>query len=499
MNLLTLLEMAAAGHGERLALGTKAAGLTGEQLKDRAYAGAEYLTGFEIDTVVFMGENGPAFPLALFAAAAAGKPLLPLNYRLAPEQLDQAVAAQGRVLLISDDPQIAALDNVVKSIGIQEWLDLTAGLPPVYAAPVEPDTDDIAILLMTSGTTSAPKSAVLRHRHITAYVLSSVEFGGSAADEVMIVSVPPYHIAAVANLLSNLYSGRRIVYLEKFTAAQWLDTVVTEGVTHAMLVPTMLSRIVEALENGDAPVPSTLRALSYGGAPLSPKVLERALRLLPEAGFVNAYGLTETSSSIAVLGPDDHREAMASDDPAVRARLGSVGRPLPSVEIEIRDIDGGTCGPNEIGLIFVRGPQVAGEYRESGSLTDDGGWFATRDEGFVDAEGFLFVRGRADDTIIRGGENIAPAEIEAVLHKHPDVAEVAVVGLPDEEWGQRIGAFVVRRPGSTITDQQLRDYVREHLRSSKTPDTVQFIDELPHTPTGKILRRELVKQATVSA
>jgi acyl-CoA synthetase (AMP-forming)/AMP-acid ligase II len=330
---------------------------------------------------------------------------------------------------------------------------------------------------------------------LAAYVLDSVEFSGADAGDAVVVSVPPYHIAAVANLLSNLYAGRRIVYLDKFTPAGWLSTVTEEGVSHAMVVPTMLSRIVDELEAGATP-PRTLRSLSYGGAPLAPSILHRALKQLPDVGFVNAYGLTETSSSIAVLGPDDHRAAAASDDPATRSRLGSVGRPLPSVEVQIRNAAGEVAGPGEIGAIHVRGPQVAGEYRQGGSRIDAEGWFPTRDEGFLDAEGYLFVRGRADDTIIRGGENIAPAEIEETIHQLPGVSEAVVVGIPDEEWGQRIGAFVIRRPGADLSEDGIREYVRSLLRSSKTPDVVTFVDELPRTPTGKIIRRELVAGLT---
>jgi acyl-CoA synthetase (AMP-forming)/AMP-acid ligase II len=215
------------------------------------------------------------------------------------------------------------------------------------------------------------------------------------------------------------------------------------------------------------------------------------LALLPDVGFVNAYGLTETSSSIAVLGPADHREAAASNDPAVRARLGSVGRPLPHLEIEVRDAGGTVCAPGQIGQIYVRGAQVAGEYREIGPVTDDDGWFPTRDEGYLDAGGFLYVRGRSDDTIIRGGENIAPAEIEEVIQQMPGVAEVAVVGLPSEEWGQRIGAFVVPEPGASLAGEDVRAFVQARLRSAKTPDAVIFLSELPHTATGKILRRKL--------
>jgi acyl-CoA synthetase (AMP-forming)/AMP-acid ligase II len=493
MNLLTILDMVAAGHGDRLVLGTRARGLTGEQLATRARRGGLHLTGSGARTVIYVGENGLAFPLALFASAAAGIPFLPLNYRLARDQLAAIVGKQERPFIIADNAAQLPADAVAGVAGIGEWADLLgrADLGHGVAAAAEPDPDDEAVLLMTSGTTAAPKSAVLRHRHLVSYVFGTVDFGSAAADDAMIVSVPPYHIAAVANLLSNLYSGRRIVYLERFTAAGWLEAVSAEGITHAMVVPTMLARIVEELEAGNPAVPSRLRSLSYGGAPLAPAILQRALALLPDVGFVNAYGLTETSSSIAVLGPADHREAAASDDPAVRARLGSVGRPLPHVEIEVRDADGAPRAPGQVGQIHVRGAQVAGEYRETGPVTDGDGWFSTRDEGYLDADGFLYVRGRADDTIIRGGENIAPAEIEEVIQQIPGVAEVAVVGLPSEEWGQRIGAFVVPAPGALLSEDDVRAFVQARLRSAKTPDAVIFLSELPHTPTGKILRRDL--------
>jgi acyl-CoA synthetase (AMP-forming)/AMP-acid ligase II len=501
MNLLTILGMVEAGYDDRLVLGTRARGLTGGELAVRARRGGRHLTAHGARTLIFMGENGLAFPLALFAASAAGIPFLPLNYRLAPEQLAAIVAKQDRPFIIADDADRLGSDAAVGSASVAEWVSLLArpeAASGSAAEAAEPDPDAEAVLLMTSGTTAAPKSAILRHRHLVSYVLGTVEFGSAAEDDAVIVSVPPYHIAAVANLLTNLYSGRRIVYLERFTAAGWLETVATERVTHAMVVPTMLARIVDELQASDiAPAAELrLRSLSYGGAPLAPAILRRALSLLPGVGFVNAYGLTETSSSIAVLGPDDHRAAAASDDPAVRARLGSVGRPLPGIEIEVRDADGVICAPGLTGQIYVRGAQVAGEYRETGRVTDGDGWFPTRDEGHLDADGFLFVRGRADDTIIRGGENIAPAEIEEVIQQIPGVADVAVVGLPSEEWGQRIGAFIVPEPGASLTDEQVRAFVQARLRSAKTPDLVVFLGELPHTATGKVLRRNLLALAS---
>ena len=225
---------------------------------------------------------------------------------------------------------------------------------------------------------------------------------------------------------------------------------------------------------------------------MPPTVLEDALRLFPETGFVNAYGLTETSSSIAVLGPDDHRAALASADPRERARIGSVGRVLPGVEVSIRNEVGDLVPANEPGEIYVRGAQVAGEYLEQGSKLVGEGWFPTRDRGWLDDGEFLFVEGRADDTIIRGGENIAPAEIEDVLVRHDAVLEVCIAGVPDEEWGNAIAAFVVVKDGMTCTVGEIKGFAREHLRSSKTPDHVYFLSELPATQTGKILRKDLI-------
>ncbi len=222
------------------------------------------------------------------------------------------------------------------------------------------------------------------------------------------------------------------------------------------------------------------------------------MRFLPQVGFVNAYGLTETSSTIALLGPDDHREAMESTDEAVRSRLASAGRPIEGIEIDIRDENARSLPAGTSGTLWVRGAQVSGEYLGKQSALDGDGWFHTRDSARLDGAGYLFIEGRQDDTIIRGGENIAPAEIEDVLTEHADVLEAAVAGVPDAEWGQRIVAAVVLRPGRSAGAEELRQYVRGVLRSSRTPDTIEVWSELPYTPTGKLLRRK-VAEAFASA
>ncbi|CAN0441890.1 unnamed protein product, partial [Phaeothamnion confervicola] len=259
----------------------------------------------------------------LLAAACRGVPYVPVNYRLDDDQLAALIARQSGAQVLGDARTAERLRaKGIDAIDLDEWLTLAYAAEPLEE-PAD-DEDAIAIVLYTSGTTAEPKAALLRHRHLMAYLLGTVEYAGAGEDEAVLISVPPYHIAGVANMLSNLFTGRRLVYLTQFDPQTWLRATNDAGVTHAMVVPTMLSRIVDAVERGE-PAPARLRSLSYGGSKLATSVLERALVALPTTGFVNAYGLTETASTIAVLGPDDHRNAVTSDDPAVRRRLGSAG------------------------------------------------------------------------------------------------------------------------------------------------------------------------------
>jgi acyl-CoA synthetase (AMP-forming)/AMP-acid ligase II len=457
-----------------------------------SWAASGFFGDLGVPSVIYLGSNHLAYPVSLFGAAGAGIPFIPLNYRLGAEQLaaQHDAHAGSFVIYEGERPPFADPERSAERQAFIDGLDAEGAEPPQ-----EPDPDLPCMLLYTSGTTAAPKAAVLRHRHLMSYVLGTVEFAGADEDDATLVSVPPYHVAGVANLLSNLYAGRRIIYLDRFAPETWLQVVRDEKVTQAMVVPTMLAQIVAYLADaGDAETPS-LRSLSYGGSRMPIPVLSRALELFPDTGFVNAYGLTETSSTIALLGPEDHRAAFESDDPGVRGRLGSVGRMVPGIELEVRDEDGREVEPGRAGLLFLRGEQISGEYAGVTLLEDDG-WFPTRDRGWIDSEGYVFVEGRADDTIIRGGENIAPAEIEDVLVSHDGIVDAVVVGLPDEQWGQRLVAVVVATPGAEPDAEELRELVRTVLRSSKTPEAVEFWPELPRTDTGKLLRRTVVARLT---
>lgn len=492
MNLMMLLEMAANGLAERVAVGPRDGGLTYRDLFIHAGEAAARFRADPGDKVVLCDESSPAVPVALFGAAWAGMPYVPLNYRLPDDDLRALADRSAPGVAIGDDVGTARLRGVdgLTAITRDEFIADRAG----GAAATEPgdwsmDPDEIAVLLFTSGTTGAPKSAVLRHKHLVSYILGSVEFMGAGEDEATIVSVPPYHVAGVSAMLSSVYAGRRIVQLPKFDADDWIDLVEAEAVTHAMVVPTMLARIVEALDaRGGEPLLG-VRALSYGGGKMPEPVIRRALELFPITNFVNAYGLTETSSTIALLGPDDHRVAQYSDDEAERARLKSAGRPLPGVEVSIRDEAFNEVPAGEPGEIYVRGEQVSGEYLEKGSLLDHDGWFPTRDGGYIDEGGYLFVQGRNDDVIIRGGENMSPGEIEDVLLTDERVKEAAAIGVPDTEWGEKVVAVVV--VNTPCREAELQDLVRSRLRSSRVPAHVVFVDELPYNDTGKLLRRVL--------
>jgi acyl-CoA synthetase (AMP-forming)/AMP-acid ligase II len=494
MNLSLVLDMVADGLGDRVVLGRRRDGLTAQQARRWSTGGARIVTASGADCIVYLGTYGPAFLVAMFAAARAGVPLVPVNYRLSGDQIETVLARYGGGLGVASPAEADRLrQHTSNTLVMSDWLDRCAELASDDTFGAD-DSARPAAIIYTSGSTAAPKGVIVGHQNLLSYVLGTVDFASAGPEEASLVSVPPYHIAAVANTITNLYAGRRIVVLEQFEAREWVRTVRDEEITQALVVPTMLARIME-LDDTELAVPS-LRSLAYGGARMPAPVIERALRRWPEVAFVNAYGLTETSSTVAILGPDDHRSALASSDPHVRARLSSVGRPVPGVDLEVRDNNGNPVLPGATGRIYVRGDQVTGGYAGRGPAVDDGGFLDTRDEGRFDAEGYLFIDGRADDTIIRGAENIAPAEIEDVLLELDEVMDAVVVGIEDEVWGQHIEAAVVLRPGAALRSADLQEHVRARLRGSKTPDRVEIWDRLPRTETGKLIRREAVTRLT---
>jgi len=478
MNIHLILQMAADAMGDREAITADGQRMTYAELDEAARTIAHKLKPDQ--RLAYLSENHPAMCAAIFGAAWAGVPFVPINYRLAAAQIDALMDRVKPALLITEnEKQYVDIDPIRRGDSI------SGTAAQGEAADIE---DGIAVELFTSGTTGEPKSAILRHSNLMAYILGTVEFMSAGEEEAALVTVPPYHIAGISAVLSSTYAGRRMVQLPNFEAERWIELARQEAVTHAFVVPTMLQHIVEYVDdNGVLLDLQHLRALSYGGGKMPLSLIERAMELLPEVDFTNAYGLTETSSTICLLGPDAHRQAIASPDPLVRRRLASVGQALPTVELQVRDEEGKICAADQVGQVYVRGDQVGGEYKGIETSLDDG-WFSTKDVGFIDSEGYLFLDGRADDVIVRGGENISPGEVEDILISHHAVKDAAVVAIADDQWGEAVGAAIVCET-EPPDPEELCALIQGELRSSRVPSKIIFVDALPYNETGKLLRR----------
>jgi acyl-CoA synthetase (AMP-forming)/AMP-acid ligase II len=486
----------------------------GETL-DRVRRLASALQGLGVkpgDRVAVLQTNSNQYIEAYYATATIGGTFVPLNYRAKIPELEYMItAAESKVLLVGDryletieqiKPQLTsvhayiAMENTPS--GMLNLEDLLAQSSPDLE-DTEIDEQDVSILMYTSGTTSLPKGVMLTYGDFTNYVVGTVEMADGTPRGTSLLCAPLYHIAGAANIMTALWAGREVVVLRQFEPVEWLQAVHTEKVTHAFIVPTMMKQLIDHPEFSSFDL-SSLQNLSYGGAPMPFPVIRRAVEMFPKsAGFVNAFGQTETTSTLTVLGPDDHRLEGTQEEIEKRLkRLTSVGKPLPDVEIKVTDEDNQDLPVGEIGEVLIRTPRImkgyAGQESATAALLDAGGWLHTRDMGYIDEDGYIYLAGRKDDLIIRGGENIAPAEIEAVLHAHPAVDEAAVIGVPDEQWGQKIAAFVVLRSDQTANAEELGEFCRQRLASFKKPEVVYFIEALPKNPLGKILKKELRAQ-----
>lgn len=523
MNLAELLTIPASMYPERENLRFEGQGTTYDALAERVARVAGALTALGVqagDRVAVLETNTPAVVEALYATASLGAVYVPLNYRARPEELAAMLAvAAPRLLLVGERYVAVAAEALARDrhgAGGQPAprLVLLAQAPPpdqrlpadvpclaalaAEAAPVLPDEvadDALAVLMFTSGTTAAAKAVMLAHADLVSFVFATTEPADEAEQPAVLLAAPLYHIAGLSAVLTATFGGRRIVLLRQFEAGDWLALAAAERATHAFLVPTMLKRVLDhpAFAGTDL---SSLQVLSYGAAPMPLSVIRRAIAALPPSvQFVNAFGQTETASTVTMLGPDDHRlEGSPAEVEQRLRRLGSIGRPLPDVELCILDEQGAPLGPGAVGEIAIRAERLMrGYYGEEAATqaTLQDGWLRTRDRGWVDADGYVYLAGRQSDLIIRGGENVAPEEVEAVLDLHPAVEEAAVIGLPDEEWGERIAAVVVRRPDAAVTAVALVEHCRERLASFKKPEMIFFADALPRNAVGKLLRREL--------
>jgi len=457
--------------------------------------------------VAALQTNSDAYVETYYAAATIGAVFVPLNYRAKPPELEYAIsAAKTKMIFVGDRyadlfeqlrPALPSIEAVV-SYGAERpgWVRYEELLEnQEQAEDVDVDESDVSILMYTSGTTSLPKGVLLTHGDFTAYVTNTSELADGGERGSALVSVPFYHIAGTAQMMTTMWSGRRLVILPQFQPAEWLETVQREHITHAMVVPTMLKQIVDHPELDQYNL-STLTNLSYGGAQMPMPVIRRAIERLPKTvGFVNAYGQTETTSTLTVLGPDDHRlEGTRAEVEKKIHRLASIGKPLPDVEFRVVDDDGKELPAGEVGEIVIRTARVMKGYATEAGVPMsqlEGGWLRTRDMGWVDEDGYIYLAGRKDDMIIRGGENIAPAEVEAVLQSNPAIDEVAVFGVPSEEWGQIVAAAIVPKEPGAITAEEVAEFCKQRMASFKKPEKIFFLPELPRNPLGKVLKKDL--------
>jgi long-chain acyl-CoA synthetase len=347
------------------------------------------------------------------------------------------------------------------------------------------------VQMYTSGTTGVPKGVLTTHRNLASTARTSVRWGFDAAS-VSLTPLPMFHIGGIGWAYCGLWHGATTVLVSEFEPAAVLDLLERLRVTNAVLVPTML-QLSAAVPGAAERDYSALRAIAYGAAPITTPVLKAALRTF-RCSLFGLYGLTESTGGVVALEPEDH------DPGGPREHLlRSAGRPYPWVELKIVDPAGGEAiGPHEVGEVWLRGPNVTPGYfnrpaETATALTPDG-WLRTGDGGYVDEQGYLFLTDRIKDMIVSGGENVYPVEVEEALAQHPDVADVAVFGVPDERWGETVKALIVPRRGSRPAPEAIVAFARERLAGYKLPRSVELVDDLPRNPSGKVLKRVLREQ-----
>jgi long-chain acyl-CoA synthetase len=453
------------------------------------------------DRVAFLDKNGFEHFEVLFGAALLNAVCVDVNWRLAPPEVQFIVDdAEAKVLVVGPDfvPIVDAiadqLPKVAKVLVIgghdtfadyETWVgEYPADDPGAQSAP-----DDIAFQLYSSGTTGRPKGVMLSNNNFFSLLPMIEEIWELKPDSVSLVAMPLFHIAGGGWAIAGMYMGCPSVIIRDLDPVSLVQTLVDEEVTHAILVPVVLQFLlmVPGIEDADFKI----EVMVYGASPISADVLSKCVQLFAPAKFWQAYGLTETTGGVTNLPPEDHDV----DGPNAH-RLRSCGVPGPGVELKIADSSTGEEVPvGDVGEIWVRSSQVMVGYwnmpeATAEAVTSDG-WFKTGDAGYVDADGYVYIHDRVKDMIVSGGENVYPAEVENALMSHPAIADVAVIGVPHERWGETGKALVVRAEGVEVTEDDILAHARERLAGFKTPTSVDWVDELPRNPSGKILKREL--------
>jgi len=460
------------------------------------------------DRVAMMEVNRSEHAEAVFACGLLDAVFVPINYRARSHELSGMLHEVTPRVIIGGErygniisKAVEESKSTVTPVGIGQFADwanydsIVQESEQLWDAPESGD-DDAAMIMFTSGTSSQPKGVVLSHYSFCGFVLSNVTPADPDPEtaERTLLTVPLYHIAGAQALMSGVYGGRTLVLQPQFEPESWMGLVQREKVNRAMVVPTMLKTLMDHddFEKFDL---SSLEVITYGAAAMPEAVLMDALERFPDAQFINAFGQTETAATITMLSPEDHRLVGTPEEIEVkRKRIRSIGRPLADVEIQIVDDQGAEVEQGTTGEIVARGDRLMKGYwnmpdATSGAL--QGGWLHTGDLGWSDDGGYIFLVGRVREFVKRGGEMISPEEVEEVIDLHEHIAESAVIGLPDEKWGEIVHAVVVVAPNTSLTGEEIIAWCHKRLASYKKPEVVHFVDELPRTQLGKVMKGEL--------
>jgi len=514
MNTAEFLTIATAICPDKTAIVFEGKRYTFSQLNERVNRLGNALLNLGVqkgDRVAMLQVNTNHCVETYFAIAKIGAIYVPLNFRARGNELAYMLnSSEANTIFVGEryvdlvnsiKPELASLKNVISldspHDGLLYYEDLikSASADEIFT---DIGDDDTTILMYTAGTTGFPKGVMLSHNSFSIYVLENVSPADPVSEEGNILTVPLYHVAGIQAMMAAIYGGRTLVMERQFEPGEWMGLVETERANRAMMVPTMLKQLMDHPEFSKHDL-SSMKVITYGAAPMPLEVIKKAVELFPGVSFINAFGQTETASTITTLGPEDHDITGTEEEKEKKLkRLASIGKAMSDIEMKIIDEEGNDLPTGEVGEIVARGPRVMSGYWKDEEKTektiDKDGWVHTGDMGYMDEDGYFFLAGRATDMIIRAGENISPEEVEAVLYSHPKIGEVAVIGVPDEEWGEVPMCVAVIKPGETCTPEELMEHCRENLASFKRPRAVVFCDELPRNPMGKVLKRVLREQ-----
>ncbi|WP_086608048.1 long-chain-fatty-acid--CoA ligase [Erythrobacter donghaensis] len=448
------------------------------------------------DRVAFLGKNAASYGVLYCACARAGIVIAPTGWRLAAREIAYILAdTEARLLVATPDfielagKAMAELDSPPELIVDSAMLEEARGCDPADYAPC--GADDPILQLYTSGTTGHPKGVLLSNANLTRLRNEGVAAGLTyytdyRSGDCMMVAMPIAHIGGTGTFSLAILAGIRCRFEAEFTPAGVLAAI-EAGTTHMFLVPAALQMVIQHPQAAGTDF-SNLRYLIYGAAPMPLELLKQAVSTMPSTQFLQAYGMTETTGTVSILPPEDH--SLEGNE-----RMRSAGKALPGVEIAVRGPDNVEVPRGEIGEVCIRSPSNTSGYWKLPEATaktiDADGWLHTGDAGVMDADGYVYIQDRIKDMIISGGENVYPAEVESAIYGHPAIAEVAVIGVPSDKWGEEVKACVVAKPGCEVDAADVIAWARERIAAFKAPKSVDIIPLMPRNASGKILRREL--------